>query len=928
MRSLLTVSQALENLATESGKIADALINKLKSLRVSDVSAFKSLRKAITVLWSAREIEDFKTRLQRMRDALQFRILISIKEDHLRGLDATSQEVLRSIMQKNHEIAVQTAQIAKQQQIDGVLASRRHQEMLDTITQRQTPVTRIEDITEHVKDQLFFHRQDDRFDDIDEAHRTSFHWTLAEPGMKATPWPNLLRWLREDNGIYWISGKAGSGKSTLMKYLHKDPRTMDALNAWAGDDGLLVITFYFWNAGTDLQRSQEGLLRSLLWQVLVHKPSLCSALFPEQFTHNTAWTDFPTMHQLRRAFRKLADLGPNSTKIAILVDGLDEFDAGHLPTTELTNVFLQICKSANMKALLSSRPLTPFEDAFDLQPKLRLHHLTHDDITMYVEDRLAKSPQLSTLATPTSNEVQRLVEEIVSSASGVFLWVKLVVDSLLGGVQAGDEFHDLWKRLQCLPRDLEDLYSHMLSSVPFEYREQGSRIFQILRCNDQQPTTGSYLYSHEPLYAVQLRFAEASTDGISGIGHVPISDLEIKQMEKVVERRLRSRCAGLLELRTRSISGYKLAEQQRYGRLQSRQYIDYIHRSVADFLKKSDVWANILSFTDRTNFVAPRAMLQAIVMEIKMRLRQHHWPINVAWVLVRHAIHFAQLTEETTGSGSKDLLDEIEQAMTRHHMFKLQSNSLPRDYTSRSRDNRPQKKSAPVLWNDNFLALTVRFGLTMYVRETIHRNRSNIVKKVGKPLLYYAYNPRFEESIRPDLVEILLRNGADPNEHVDGFNIWLYALHNPLRNTAEWIAILKLLIVHGADLNVCIEPQGRLIRWSVLYMWTTGLETSPRSASRDRRIDPHRNGLEEHMPEMQRLLIAKGAISRYWIFGMDGGWIESPVIESDRPAEPGAAIATGVSEGGIISKFGSARKVAKTSRISLEKVFLRLQLRL
>ena len=326
----------------------------------------------------------------------------------------------------------QTADIAKQQQIDGALASQRHQELLDTMTQQRIPVTQIEDITEHVKDRLFFHRKDDRFDDIDEAHRTTLHWTLTEPGVKATPWPNLLRWLREDNRIYWISGKAGSGKSTLMKYLHKDSRTMDALNTWAGDDGLVVITFYFWNAGADLQKSQEGLLRSLLWQVLVHKPSLCSAIFPEQFTYNTAWNEFSTIHQLRRAFRKLIDLGHNSTKIVLLVDGLDEFDAQHLTMTELANMFLQICESANIKALLFSRPLTPFKDAFDLQPKLRLHQLTHDDITMYVEDRLAKSPQIFNLATPTSDNLLKLVKEIVTSASGVFLWVKLVVDSLLG----------------------------------------------------------------------------------------------------------------------------------------------------------------------------------------------------------------------------------------------------------------------------------------------------------------------------------------------------------------------------------------------------------------------------------------------------------------------------------------------------------------
>lgn len=95
MRCLLKVGQALENLATESSKVADALINKLKSLCVSDFSRFKSLRKAIVTLWSAREIEDLEIRLQRMRDVLQFRILISIKEDNL--ATPTSDNVLKPV---------------------------------------------------------------------------------------------------------------------------------------------------------------------------------------------------------------------------------------------------------------------------------------------------------------------------------------------------------------------------------------------------------------------------------------------------------------------------------------------------------------------------------------------------------------------------------------------------------------------------------------------------------------------------------------------------------------------------------------------------------------------------------------------------------------------------------------------------------------
>jgi hypothetical protein len=877
-----------------------------------------------------------------MRDALQFRILISIKEDNLRGLDAISQGVLRGILQKNHEIAVHTAQIVNQQQIDESVASRRHQELLDSITHQRIPATHIEDITKEVQDRLFFHRRNDRFDDIAEAHRTTFQWTLTKPGAKTMPWPNLLQWLREDSGIYWISGKAGSGKSTLMKYLHQDSRTMDALNAWAGDDGLLVITFYFWNAGTYLQRSQEGLLRSLLWQVLVHKPSLCSALFPEQFTYTTAWNEFPTMHQLRRAFKKLTDLRHNPTKIALLVDGLDEFDAQHFTTAELANMFLQICKSANVKALLSSRPLTSFEDAFALQPKLRLHQLTHDDITMYIEDRLAKAPELSILEPPNSNNTRDLVEEIVGSASGVFLWVKLVVDSLLRGIQAGDEFRDLWARLRLLPRDLEDLFRHMLNSVPSEYQEQGSRIFQLLRCNEKSImfNEAGTLYVFPALLSVaKLRFAEAQQSEVTGNVYAQPSDLEREQMDRIVERRLQSRCAGLLELRTSHAR--RLFAQTNMDNILRIREIVYIHKTVADFIGQSEVWAELLSFTKGTDFVAPRALLQALIMEAKVQddsLRS----LDELWFMIHRAMYFARMIEEISGSGSQDLLDQLDHTML-HHFPNPKGKSDLGVYDAASWCDAyfPHINfTTPVPWHTNFLALTVRFGLSMYVQENIRKSGPRVLEKEGRPLLDYVCYPvplagDWQKFVSLHLVELLLKNGADPNSQFNGSSPWQNALSAPLRDITKWIGILKLLILYGADPNAYIEDSvSGLERWSVLYMWTAGLEDHDSQGSFCL-TESGRAELKEHAPEMQTLLIERGAVSRRWTLNIAKQWTENDpdyafnaVAASDQTTGPDAALTTGVSEEAANVKAKHREDSSAKSPSSLRKVSLRIKSRL
>jgi hypothetical protein len=45
----------------------------------------------------------------------------------------------------------------------------------------------------------------------------------------------FINWLSSGDGIFHISGKLGSGKSTLMKFLHNHRRTKTELKKWAGE---------------------------------------------------------------------------------------------------------------------------------------------------------------------------------------------------------------------------------------------------------------------------------------------------------------------------------------------------------------------------------------------------------------------------------------------------------------------------------------------------------------------------------------------------------------------------------------------------------------------------------------------------------------------------------------------------------------------
>jgi hypothetical protein len=67
-------------------------------------------------------------------------------------------------------------------------------------------------------------------------------------------------------------GKAGSGQSTLMKYILQDLRTQRHLEIWAGDADLIVASYYFWRAGTEMQNTKEGLLHTLLYEAFLVTP--------------------------------------------------------------------------------------------------------------------------------------------------------------------------------------------------------------------------------------------------------------------------------------------------------------------------------------------------------------------------------------------------------------------------------------------------------------------------------------------------------------------------------------------------------------------------------------------------------------------------------------------------------------------------------
>jgi hypothetical protein len=404
-------------------------------------------------------------------------------------------------------------------------------EMLDVSNGSEVKLRKA--VYSEVRQSLQYLSMTHRYEDVLEEYPRTFDWAFHNAAEEQLSWSNLGDWLGRANGIYWVNGGAGSGKSTVMKHIYHELRTRNLLMEWAQHTQLCVATFFFWNSGTRDQKSQPGLLRALLFQVFSQYPELIPLLLPDLWskTYSRAvnhtrlredFTQFWSLRPLVTTFRALLNQRTLPLKYFLMIDGLDEFNGDH---EELASLFNEITEYPNVKVCLSSRPWVVFEDMFGQCPNLRLQNLTCKDIKQYVAGKLRGNNAFQRLSRREPEAALALIQEIVEKADWVFLWVKLVVQSLLNGIRNGDELSDLWERLRLMPREHEPLYNCFLDLIEPRYLLWVSKTLQILQNN---PNLGSdpFGYSSSARRGVEHLTVQAFLFAIRG-------DLDFASIENV-----------------------------------------------------------------------------------------------------------------------------------------------------------------------------------------------------------------------------------------------------------------------------------------------------------------------------------------------------------------------------------------------------------
>ncbi|KAK8134547.1 hypothetical protein PG984_006559 [Apiospora sp. TS-2023a] len=189
---------------------------------------------------------------------------------------------------------------------------------------------------------LFFNEMDDRQIHIRDAAPGTLEWIFYDANTDETSpadsssgkapypdtkWDNFYKWLCIENSPYWICGKLGSGKSTLMSHIVQDWRTRKGLDIWKGQD------------------------------------------------------------RLSTGITKAFEVG-DYLRICIFLDGLDEFLGDY---NELLDLVLKLQMYSHVKMCVSSRPENQIIHRLSRCHQLHLEDLNYNDIHGFVTQKLEQA---------------------------------------------------------------------------------------------------------------------------------------------------------------------------------------------------------------------------------------------------------------------------------------------------------------------------------------------------------------------------------------------------------------------------------------------------------------------------------------------------------------------------------------------------------
>lgn len=335
-------------------------------------------------------------------------------------------------------------------------------------------------------------------------NKGTFEWLFTDQ-------VSFSRWLSDDRGefdaIFWITGKPGSGKSTLMRFALEDSRTMSLQPSSSKGD---PMAYFFHLRGKSLvQKSLRGMLMELLYQVLEQYPRSFHLIRPIFMNLKRLKQDWD-IRSLSQAMLQIPHIPPavsgRRDRVTLFVDALDE-NQNQDDNNNLLSIFERLNATYRsvrvkpdapvLKICLASRPWPIFRQRLGDNPQVpsfAIHDFTRNDVERYTKSQLLTTTTMLKASCERKSAISQLSSDIASRAKGVFIWVRVVVDNLRQDIIDGTAIEALRGILHKYPEELDDMYKFTLKRVRGGYRPETLILFKAMLAS-RVPLTALQLYT-------------------------------------------------------------------------------------------------------------------------------------------------------------------------------------------------------------------------------------------------------------------------------------------------------------------------------------------------------------------------------------------------------------------------------------------------
>ena len=423
---------------------------------------------------------------------------------------------------------------------------------------------------------LSFLGMTNRSKEISDAVSTTCKWISEDS--------KYLDWTTRTSGLLWIKGKPGAGKSTLMKDIVKAVEV-------SRDKSWSIASFFFHGRGEGMQKNVLGLFQSLLYQLAQQMPGLLEEITREYVTNRKMYGKFEVnwvwhITDLQIVFRRCVAGLAKASPVRIFVDALDE--CGEDSATAIVSFFKTVAGSLSICFSCRHYPIIALGgDGLEIC----VEDNNSQDIQAYIDCQFSDLVQHGDDA-----RFDTIRSQILHKASGTFQWVKLVTNIAIQLERRGKDPKTIQSRIEFLPRELDDLYHELLSTLDEYDKPRTLLLMQWI------------YYAMRPLTLQELRIAMAID-----------SNIVYKQLQHCCEsenyaKTKRTFRANVLDL---SRGLVEFVEHDK------KQVAQFVHQSVKDYLRERGLqllqddgsWAPAGSIAGRSHFRLSRSCIRYFHME-------------------------------------------------------------------------------------------------------------------------------------------------------------------------------------------------------------------------------------------------------------------------------------------------------------------------